>query len=85
MLVVFVAVQQAGMNHYVALTGSPDGWNIAYYIFTFFRGILFFTVIVLIGTGWSYMKVRWLHHPPCRQHCWTCSWHLSLDHQRSMG
>lgn len=46
------------MNHYVALTGSPDGWNIAYYIFTFFRGILFFTVIVLIGTGWSYMKVR---------------------------
>ena len=36
--------------------GHPDGWNIAYYIFTFMRGILFFTVVVLVGTGWSYMK-----------------------------
>jgi hypothetical protein len=46
---------QAGMFHYIERTGHADGWNIAYYIFTFFRGILFFTVVVLIGTGWSYM------------------------------
>lgn len=26
------------------------------YIFTFMRGILFFVVIILISTGWSYMK-----------------------------
>uniref|UniRef100_A0A7S3VTZ2 Intimal thickness related receptor IRP domain-containing protein n=1 Tax=Dunaliella tertiolecta TaxID=3047 RepID=A0A7S3VTZ2_DUNTE len=49
-------LSQAGMNHYIERTGHADGWNIAYYIFTFCRGILFFTVVVLIGTGWSYMK-----------------------------
>lgn len=49
-------MSQAGMYHYIERTGSADGWNIAYYIFTFFRGILFFVVVVLIGTGWSYMK-----------------------------
>lgn len=48
-------MSQAGMYHYIERTGSADGWNIAYYIFTFFRGILFFVVVVLIGTGWSYM------------------------------
>jgi G protein-coupled receptor 107 len=47
---------EAAKYHYVAATGSPDGWNIAYYIFTSFRGLMFFTVVVLIGTGWSYMK-----------------------------
>ena len=47
---------QAIMTEHLEATGHADGWNIAYYIFTFFRGILFFTVIVLIGTGWSYMK-----------------------------
>ena len=51
-------VAQAVSLHYVEISGSSDGWNVAYYVFTFFRGILFFTVIVLIGTGWSYMKVR---------------------------
>ncbi|GFH12190.1 uncharacterized protein HaLaN_07828 [Haematococcus lacustris] len=49
-------MSQAGMFHYVERTGHADGWNIAYYIFTFCRGVLFFTVVVLIGTGWSYMK-----------------------------
>jgi G protein-coupled receptor 107 len=43
------------MFHYVRVTGEPDGWNIAYYIFTLLRGVFLFTVIVLIGTGWSYM------------------------------
>lgn len=49
------AAGQAGMNHYIERTGHADGWNIAYYFFTFCRGTLFFTVVVLIGTGWSYM------------------------------
>lgn len=47
---------QAGMYHYDRVSGNPEGWNVAYYIFTFFRGIMFFTLIVLIGTGWSYLK-----------------------------
>ena len=58
-LIVFRALTylaEAGMYHYLRVTGDPSGWNIAFYIFTFFRGIMFFTVVVLIGTGWSYIK-----------------------------
>ena len=40
-------LSQAGMYHYIRATGSPDGWNIAFYIFTFLRGVLFFTVRTL--------------------------------------
>ncbi|KAL3160800.1 hypothetical protein ABBQ38_009211 [Trebouxia sp. C0009 RCD-2024] len=47
---------QFGMFHLIRTTGHPDGWNIAFYFFTFMRGVLFFTVVILIGTGWSYMK-----------------------------
>ncbi|KAK9809725.1 hypothetical protein WJX73_010815 [Symbiochloris irregularis] len=49
-------LSEAGMYHFVRATGRPDGWNIAYYVFTFLRGLLFFSVVVLVGTGWSYMK-----------------------------
>jgi hypothetical protein len=49
---------QAGMYHLIRATGHAEGWSIAFYFFTFIRGVLFFTVIVLIGTGWSYLKVR---------------------------
>lgn len=47
---------EAGMYHYDQISGNPDGWNIAFYVFTFVRGIMFFTVVVLIGTGWSYLR-----------------------------
>eukprot|EP00850_Spirogloea_muscicola_P013053 SM000087S23335 [mRNA] locus=s87:34262:39069:- [translate_table: standard] len=46
----------AGEYSRVKATGVPHGWNIAYYIFSFFRGVMLFTVIVLIGTGWSFLK-----------------------------
>lgn len=52
---VVTLLAQCGMYHYIRITGHPDGWNVAYYIFTFFRSILLFSIIVLIGTGWSYM------------------------------
>eukprot|EP00201_Polytomella_parva_P002302 CAMPEP_0175082742 /NCGR_PEP_ID=MMETSP0052_2-20121109/26936_1 /TAXON_ID=51329 ORGANISM="Polytomella parva, Strain SAG 63-3" /NCGR_SAMPLE_ID=MMETSP0052_2 /ASSEMBLY_ACC=CAM_ASM_000194 /LENGTH=278 /DNA_ID=CAMNT_0016353995 /DNA_START=309 /DNA_END=1145 /DNA_ORIENTATION=+ len=58
-LVVFKALtllSQALMYHFIERSGRADGWNIAFYVFTFFRGILFFTVVVLIGNGWSYMR-----------------------------
>lgn len=58
-LVIFKALtcmSQAVETHFLEISGTPDGWNYAYYFFTFFRGLLFFTVVVLIGTGWSYMK-----------------------------
>ncbi|CAM0945218.1 unnamed protein product [Alopecurus aequalis] len=41
---------------YVERTGTPHGWDVAFYVFGFFKGVLLFTVIVLIGTGWSILK-----------------------------
>eukprot|EP00271_Cylindrocystis_brebissonii_P012899 TRINITY_DN32405_c0_g1_i1.p1 TRINITY_DN32405_c0_g1~~TRINITY_DN32405_c0_g1_i1.p1 ORF type:complete len:441 (+),score=65.69 TRINITY_DN32405_c0_g1_i1:149-1471(+) len=49
-------LSQAGEYAYIKATGVPHGWNVAYYIFSFFRGVMLFTVIVLIGTGWSFLK-----------------------------
>jgi hypothetical protein len=53
---VLTLLSQALMYHFINLTGRADGWNIVFYIFTFCRGLLFFTVVILIGTGWSYMR-----------------------------
>lgn len=49
-------LMQGGMYHAIGVSGHPEGWNVAYYIFTSMRGLLFFTVVILISTGWSYMK-----------------------------
>ena len=46
-LVAFKALtllSQAGMYQLIRSTGHPEGWNVAFYIFNFLRGILFFTV-----------------------------------------
>ncbi|XP_052173983.1 protein CANDIDATE G-PROTEIN COUPLED RECEPTOR 7-like [Diospyros lotus] len=43
-------------KHYVKVTGTPHGWDILFYMFQFIRVVLLFTVIVLIGTGWSFLK-----------------------------
>ncbi|KAG0469140.1 hypothetical protein HPP92_018468 [Vanilla planifolia] len=43
-------------QHYIRVTGTPHGWDILFYLFQFLKGILLFTVIVLIGTGWSFLK-----------------------------
>ncbi|XP_039145197.1 protein CANDIDATE G-PROTEIN COUPLED RECEPTOR 7-like [Dioscorea cayenensis subsp. rotundata] len=43
-------------QHYIRSTGSPHGWDILFYLFQFLKGVLLFTVIVLIGTGWSFLK-----------------------------
>ncbi|XP_022888620.1 protein GPR107-like [Olea europaea var. sylvestris] len=43
-------------KHYVKITGTPHGWDVLFYIFQFIRVVLLFSVIVLIGTGWSFLK-----------------------------
>ncbi len=43
-------------KHYVKVSGTPHGWDVLFYIFQFIRVVLLFTVIVLIGTGWSFLK-----------------------------
>lgn len=40
----------------VQKTGEPHGWDIAFSISGLFRGVMLFIVIVLIGTGWSFLK-----------------------------
>merc|ERR1712216_13425 len=40
---------QSGMYHLIRLKGDPEGWNVAFYIFYSIRGLLLFTVVVLIG------------------------------------
>lgn len=43
-------------KHLIKTTGTPHGWDVLFYIFQFIRVVLLFTVIVLVGTGWSFLK-----------------------------
>ncbi|GAB4833697.1 Protein CANDIDATE G-PROTEIN COUPLED REPTOR 7 [Ancistrocladus abbreviatus] len=43
-------------KHYVKVSGTPHGWDVLFYLFQFIRVVLLFTVIVLVGTGWSFLK-----------------------------
>eukprot|EP01059_Diplonema_ambulator_P036190 TRINITY_DN8937_c0_g1_i1.p1 TRINITY_DN8937_c0_g1~~TRINITY_DN8937_c0_g1_i1.p1 ORF type:complete len:494 (+),score=114.70 TRINITY_DN8937_c0_g1_i1:49-1530(+) len=36
--------------------GVSTGWNIMYYVFLTLKGITLFLVILLLGTGWSFLK-----------------------------
>jgi len=47
---------EAFKYHSLKASGVPNGWSIAYFIFSFLKGMMMFSVIVLIGTGWSYLK-----------------------------
>ncbi|CAK9169300.1 unnamed protein product [Ilex paraguariensis] len=47
---------EAEDKSYIKRTGSAHGWDVLFYIFSFFKGITLFTLIVLIGTGWSFLK-----------------------------
>ncbi|EHA8586636.1 protein GPR107-like [Cocos nucifera] len=47
---------EAEDKSYIERTGSAHGWDVLFYIFSFLKGISLFTLIVLIGTGWSFLK-----------------------------
>ncbi|GLJ47639.1 hypothetical protein SUGI_1006410 [Cryptomeria japonica] len=47
---------EAEDKSYTKRTGTAHGWDIAFYLFSFVKGVMLFTVIVLIGTGWSILK-----------------------------
>jgi hypothetical protein len=36
--------------------GVSELWSIVYYFFACLKGVMLFTVILLIGSGWSLMK-----------------------------
>ena len=42
--------------HFLAATGAAEGWATVFYVVTFCKSLLLFTVILLIGTGWSLVK-----------------------------
>jgi len=42
--------------HYIRTTGHAELWSFVYYGFSFLKGIMLFTVILLIGSGWSFIK-----------------------------
>jgi hypothetical protein len=42
--------------HAIRVSGHAEGWTVLYYAFTFVRGTFLFTVILLLGTGWSFVK-----------------------------
>ena len=47
-----------GVSYYsLQRYGYPVGWNIIFYVFTFLKGTMLFSVIMLVGTGWSLLKV----------------------------
>nr|AAM63843.1 unknown [Arabidopsis thaliana] len=47
---------EAEDKSYIKKTGTAHGWDVLFYIFNFLNGITLFTLIVLIGTGWSFLK-----------------------------
>ncbi|KAF3434182.1 hypothetical protein FNV43_RR25285 [Rhamnella rubrinervis] len=47
---------EAEDKSYIKRTGTAHGWDVLFYIFNFLKGITLFTLIVLIGTGWSFLK-----------------------------
>lgn len=42
--------------HYIRVSGHAELWTFLYYGITFVKGTFLFTVILLIGTGWSFVK-----------------------------
>lgn len=39
------------MYHTISKSGDAEGWNVAFYVFTACRSLLFFVVIILLATG----------------------------------
>ena len=47
---------ESAKYHYIRWTGSGEAWSIIYYFFEFIKGMMLFLVILLIGSGWSFVK-----------------------------
>lgn len=47
---------EAEDKSYINRTGTAHGWDVLFYFFSLLKGVTLFTVIVLIGTGWSFLK-----------------------------
>lgn len=55
-LKVFTLLFEAVKYHSLKKTGENDGWVVLFYIFGALKSMMLMAVVVLIGTGWSYLK-----------------------------
>jgi hypothetical protein len=53
---VLATFSESFMYFTMASTGSPKGWNIAFYVFQTFRALFLFLVVLMIGSGWQMVK-----------------------------
>mmetsp|Transcript_14918 Transcript_14918/g.21346 ORF Transcript_14918/g.21346 Transcript_14918/m.21346 type:complete len:568 (+) Transcript_14918:34-1737(+) len=51
-----VTLFESARYHYIAVYGHAELWSAVYYFFSFLKGVFLFTVILLIGSGWSFLK-----------------------------
>lgn len=42
--------------HFQNIVGHAGGWTVAFYVVNFVKGISMFCIVVLIGTGWQFLK-----------------------------
>jgi len=42
--------------HFIRVHGHAELWSFTYYLFTFVKGAFLFTVLLLLGSGWSLFK-----------------------------
>jgi len=47
--------------HFIRVNGHAELWSVVYYMLSFFKGVFLFTVILLIGSGWSFFKPYLTH------------------------
>ena len=47
---------EAARYHYIRMNGHAELWSVIYFIMSFIKGTFMFTVILLIGSGWSFVK-----------------------------
>jgi len=47
---------ESARYHFIRLSGHAELWSVVYYTFAFIKGTFLFTVILLIGSGWSFVK-----------------------------
>lgn len=51
--------------HFIRMTGHAEFWSTLYYGMSFVKSIFLFTVVLLIGSGWSFIKPFLNHREKC--------------------
>jgi len=52
----FTVLFESIRYHYIRRTGHAEFWSVLYYGLSFVKSVFLFTVVLLIGSGWSFVK-----------------------------